>query len=426
MSEPVQLAKSAREQLAAALNALQSNAAVPPELEDLAEPIAEVMGILHRVERSGGQDLGGRDTALARVREILNRLQAITTDHPVVDVVMDAVAMSLSKVHALVRLGSRAQGQTGATAPPPAPVLVPPAPPPPPPPPAPELAPAPVVAVVPQRVIEPAPEPAAPAAPPPRVEAPAATAQQRAVEPAPAAVVVPHRVVEPAPAPAPVTAFAAPAPAPPSPEAPPMVPHRVVEPAPAPAAAPPAPARQRVEPAPAPVVAAPAPQRAVEPAPAPAPVPAPAPKPVAQPAAAQPQRVSDPGAPQPRRVSDPAPQPQGPQRPGVPTFEVELSAHSASNFYRGLSGSDVIEHGGIFVATYRLPNIGSTVRLRVHLPGNYEFHASATVQWTREPGGFSDSAEPGFGARITQVAPEARQLINRFIRNREPLFYDDL
>jgi Tfp pilus assembly protein PilZ len=125
-------------------------------------------------------------------------------------------------------------------------------------------------------------------------------------------------------------------------------------------------------------------------------------------------------------VSDPAPQPQGPQRPTVPTFEVELGTHSASNFYKGLSGSDVIEHGGIFVATYRLPKLGSTVRLRVHLPGNYEFHASATVQWTRETGASSDSAEPGFGARITQISQEARQLVYRFTRNREPLFYDDL
>ena len=42
MSEPAQLAKSARELLAGALNALQSNAHVPDELMDLAEPIAEM------------------------------------------------------------------------------------------------------------------------------------------------------------------------------------------------------------------------------------------------------------------------------------------------------------------------------------------------------------------------------------------------
>jgi len=32
----------------------------------------------------------------------------------------------------------------------------------------------------------------------------------------------------------------------------------------------------------------------------------------------------------------------------------------------------------------------------------------------------------GFGARFTQITPEARQLIYRYVRNREPLFHDDL
>ena len=141
-----------------------------------------------------------------------------------------------------------------------------------------------------------------------------------------------------------------------------------------------------------------------EPAPAPAPRAAP-PAPPAQPAA-----------------PPPAAAPPG----GAPLIDVELGAFTASNFYKGLGGSDVIEHGGIFVATYKIPKIGAPVSLRVRLPGNYEFYASALVQWTREPGGSGDSAEPGFGARFTQIAPEGRQLVYRYTRNREPIFYDDL
>jgi hypothetical protein len=57
------------------------------------------------------------------------------------------------------------------------------------------------------------------------------------------------------------------------------------------------------------------------------------------------------------------------------------------------------------------------------MPGDYEFRANATVQWTREE---ASSAEPGFGARFTQITPEGRQLVYRYTRNREPLFYDDL
>jgi len=105
---------------------------------------------------------------------------------------------------------------------------------------------------------------------------------------------------------------------------------------------------------------------------------------------------------------------------------VELGAHSPSNFYKGLGGNDVIEHGGLFIATYRIPKLGTAVMLRVLLPGDYEFTAAGTVQWTREPSDGNDTYEPGFGARFTQIPPEGRQLVYRYTRNREPMFYDDL
>ncbi|HVY44418.1 MAG TPA: hypothetical protein VHB21_01015, partial [Minicystis sp.] len=104
MSDPTQLAKAAREQLAAALNALQTNAHVPDDLMAVAEPIAEAMGILHRIERSAGKDLDGRDQALTHVRGALDQLQKVTEHHPALDTVMEAVATSLSKVHALTRV----------------------------------------------------------------------------------------------------------------------------------------------------------------------------------------------------------------------------------------------------------------------------------------------------------------------------------
>lgn len=103
---------------------------------------------------------------------------------------------------------------------------------------------------------------------------------------------------------------------------------------------------------------------------------------------------------------------------------MELGTRSASNFYKGLAGNDVVEHGGVFVATYKIPKIGATVQLHVMLPGNYEFRAMATVQWVREAR--NDSAEPGFGARFIDITADGRQLVYRYARNREPLFYDDL
>jgi hypothetical protein len=154
-------------------------------------------------------------------------------------------------------------------------------------------------------------------------------------------------------------------------------------------------------------------------------------------------------------VRDPFAAPQQPQRspmaattaapagvnpfpPGTPTsgrppappaidnaavIAADLGAHSPTNFYKGLSGNDIIDHGGLFVSTYMIPKIGAPVRLRVSLPGGYEFEANAIVQWAREQGG---DAPPGFGAKFTHITPEARQLVYRYVRNREPLFHDDL
>ena len=112
--------------------------------------------------------------------------------------------------------------------------------------------------------------------------------------------------------------------------------------------------------------------------------------------------------------------------PGQLRLEVALGAHSPTNFYKGLSGNDVVDAGGIFVATYQIPRIGTPLVLKIALPGGYEFEAQAIVRWTREPSSVSDGSSPGFGAQLTAIAPEGRQLVYRYVRNREPLFHDDL
>jgi Tfp pilus assembly protein PilZ len=132
----------------------------------------------------------------------------------------------------------------------------------------------------------------------------------------------------------------------------------------------------------------------------------------------------------PAPVAAPAPAPQRPMQQSAPGIDAvipaELGAHSTTNFYKGLSGNDIIDHGGLFVSTYKLPKIGQSVRLRVSLPGGYEFEANAVVRWRREPSDAGNDAPPGFGAQFTEITPEARQLVQRYVRNREPLFHDDL
>jgi len=111
---------------------------------------------------------------------------------------------------------------------------------------------------------------------------------------------------------------------------------------------------------------------------------------------------------------------------GALRIEAELGAHSVTNFYKGLSGNDVIDSGGIFIATYQIPKIGQNVLVKVSMPGGYEFEALGVVRWTREAPLSGSDSPPGFGAQFTQISPEGRQLVYRYVRNREPLFHDDL
>ncbi len=172
-----------------------------------------------------------------------------------------------------------------------------------------------------------------------------------------------------------------------------------------------------------------APQQAFQPVRAPAPPqplyqpPPPAAAPVYQPA---PQIDRDPfAAPPPEQ--QPRAQVAVPAATGdMPIVTADLGAQSSTNFYKGLSGNDIIDHGGLFVSTYMVPKIGTPVRLRVSLPGGYEFEANAVVRWSREQSEGGADAPPGFGAQFTQITNEARQLIYRYVRNREPLFHDDL
>jgi hypothetical protein len=175
---------------------------------------------------------------------------------------------------------------------------------------------------------------------------------------------------------------------------------------------PPPPSAQRGAPARAPTPAPAQPARAAAPAPAYAAQPAPAARPAA-PAAA-------PGY---------VPGPASPEAPGTLRVNAELGVHSATNFYKGLSGNDLFDSGGIFIATYQLPRIGKELIIHVSMPGGYEFDAKGVVRWTREaplsgPAGLE--SPPGFGAQFTDISPEGRQLIQRYVRNREPLFHDDL
>ncbi len=338
MSDPVSLARAARENLARGLAALQSPA-VPPQVMVVAEPIANAMSALHRVEASGGAARGeAGPAALNAARHALALLQQQPQGYAAVDQALEAIAGSLNLIHQL----AQAPAQPGAAF-------------------------AGTVALSPGQAApptQPSPQGWGQAQPPPYPQQAAPAYQQ----PAPAYQQQPPAYPQQPPAY--------------QQQQPPAYPQQP------PAYQQPAPAYQQ------PAPAAPAYQQ------------------------------------QPPAYQQPAPQHAAPAAAvgtGAPMrFEAELGAHSTTNFYKGLSGNDVIDSGGIFVSTYQMPEIGRNVVIKVSMPGGYEFEALGIVRWTREAPLSGSDSPPGFGAQFTQISPEGRQLVYRYVRNREPLFHDDL
>ncbi len=397
MSDLVTTARTARERLAVGLNALQ-DPSLPETLQAAAEPIAQAMSALLQIERTGSIPFPkGGPTVLDLVRQALAKLQSQSLQHPALFQAMEAVAGSLGLVYGLAQRVSSVPPGASLNA-----------------------------AGSPQRLVA---SPAVAAAPhvapmqpvPTQSQKVAATAQPVASAPRPASnppaasVPRPQRLtpVEGAkvlPTTNPATpgtrqganvavsgAVAAAMQLPPGTEGPIATAQTMVA---ADAAV------RRSSPGLATPVEVPAAAKAAMPPPQ-----------QNQPVAGASPMAATPLAPQ-------------VQASGTPLQRVaaELGAHSQTNFYKGLSGNDVVDSGGIFVATYQVPPIGQHLLIRVSLPGGYEFEAKGVVRWTREdtPQSRGDSVSPGFGAQFTEISPEARQLVYRYARNREPLFHDDL
>jgi hypothetical protein len=243
-----------------------------------------------------------------------------------------------------------------------------------------------------------------------------------------------HRIEEAVSVPAPSLVSVPPS-APPA--APPVAAPPVAAP---PVAAPPAAPPVAAPPAAPPVAAPPAaPVPLVQPVAAPVPLvqPAAAPVPLVQPAApvllvpavpaagATMERETTASAPVrapvvPSLLPDTAAKvPMGPN--GVPRLEAELDVHSESNFYTNFLG-DIRDHGGIFVATFAVLNVNTACEVLISFPGSLTAEVRGVVKWRRVN---TDNGQvPGLGIEITHGSPEAWKLIDRFIKNREPIIHD--
>jgi uncharacterized protein (TIGR02266 family) len=115
--------------------------------------------------------------------------------------------------------------------------------------------------------------------------------------------------------------------------------------------------------------------------------------------------------------------PRDPRRT-VPRYsiETEIGFQSDSNFFTGFT-EDVSE-GGLFVATYDNRPIGSKLSVNFTLPDGHLVSAEGIVRWTREYNGATPNVLPGMGVQFTALEKSDQAKINRFLTQREPMFYE--
>jgi uncharacterized protein (TIGR02266 family) len=101
---------------------------------------------------------------------------------------------------------------------------------------------------------------------------------------------------------------------------------------------------------------------------------------------------------------------------------VDVSMHTEHNFYTGLTEN--LSEGGVFIATYEVPALGTEIELTISLPNHPPIKTVGVVRWHREYNKFTSDLAPGIGVQFATLDKPDHDAIIRFIREREPLLYE--
>jgi len=105
------------------------------------------------------------------------------------------------------------------------------------------------------------------------------------------------------------------------------------------------------------------------------------------------------------------------------TVDLDVTLASQHNFYGGFAEN--LSAGGIFVATHKMLPVGEVLMLSIRLPGRTRpVEGAGEVRWVRE---YSERSNvpPGLGLRFVEIELGGIEAIERFLENRDPLFFDD-
>jgi uncharacterized protein (TIGR02266 family) len=103
--------------------------------------------------------------------------------------------------------------------------------------------------------------------------------------------------------------------------------------------------------------------------------------------------------------------------------DLEVNVQSEHNLYAGLAEN--LSAGGLFIATHELQKVGSKIELTLRMPDSEQsYNITGEVRWLRLYNEQSDTS-PGLGVRFLDLPPGASAAIERFLAQRDPLFFDD-
>lgn len=124
------------------------------------------------------------------------------------------------------------------------------------------------------------------------------------------------------------------------------------------------------------------------------------------------------------RIRSVPPRSEGGHRREHSRFHVDLDVTVGSdhNFYAGFAEN--LSAGGVFIATHKLKPVGSKIELTINLPDGAQLGAEGEVRWIRVFNEHSDTP-PGMGVQFTNLSESSLSLIQGFLAQRDPLFFDD-
>jgi uncharacterized protein (TIGR02266 family) len=104
------------------------------------------------------------------------------------------------------------------------------------------------------------------------------------------------------------------------------------------------------------------------------------------------------------------------------SVEVDIGLHSGTNFFTGFS--EDISSGGLFLSTYDMLPIGAKVNVNFSLPAGPILSVNGVVRWVRELNEMTPEMMPGMGIQFESLSAEEAELINRYMSDIPPMFYE--